>query len=113
MIQSVRPTVAPARPVAAAAVRPAAPAAPAAAPRPVKPVQAQAKAAEWTVGRVLKAAGAATGGFVAGTAGTFVIDLFFHFGNNGGMAWPGGIYLAAAGAVALGAAALYAKLSAN
>lgn len=111
MINAVRPTVAPARPVAAAAVKPAQPAAPAAAPKPVKPVQAQAQPEAWTVGRVLKTAGAATAGFVGGSVGTFVVDLFFHFGNNGGTAWPGGIYLMAAGAVAVGAAALYTKLS--
>lgn len=111
MINGVRPTVAPSRPVATAAAKPAAPAAPAAAPKPLKPVQAQAQPAEWTIARALKTAGAAAGGFVAGGVGTWVVDLFFHFGNNGGTAWPGGIYLAAAGAIALGAAALYNKLS--
>lgn len=112
MIPSVRPTVAPARPVAAAALRPQAAPAPAA-PAPKKPVQAQAKATEWTVGRVFKTGASAAGGFVVGGGATVLADLLFHFGNNGGMAWPGGIYLAAAGAVALGAAALYAKLSAK
>jgi hypothetical protein len=113
MISSVRPTVAAARPLAASAPRPAAAAAPAQAPKPAKPVVAQAQPAGWTVGRMLKTAGAAAGGFVAGGGATVVADLFLHFGNNGGVAWPGGIYLAAAGAVALGAAALYAKLSAK
>ena len=113
MIHAVRPTVAPARPVAARAAAPAAPAKPAEAPRPVKAVKAQAEQAAWTVGRILKTGAAAAGGFVAGGGATVLADLLFHFGNNGGTSWPGGIYLAAAGAVALGAAALYAKLSAK
>ncbi|MNU10229.1 hypothetical protein D3C72_2572620 [compost metagenome] len=50
------------------------------------------------------------GGFVGGNVATFVVDLFFHFGNNGGTAWPGGIYLAAAGLAAAGAMALYNHL---
>ena len=69
MIQSVRPTVAPARPLAATSVKPAKASAPAAVPKPVKPVQAQAQPEAWTVGRVLKTAGAATAGFVGGSVG--------------------------------------------
>jgi hypothetical protein len=40
-----------------------------------------------------------------------VADLFFHMGNNGGMAWPGGVYVMAAGLAAAGAIALYARAS--
>ena len=75
---------------------------------------AQAPAAQpWTLGRVAKAVGTGAAGFAGGAVGTFVVDLFFHFGNNGGTAWPGGIYLAAAGLVAAGAVALYARASAH
>ena len=56
---------------------------------------------------MLKTAGVGAAGFVGGNVATFVADLFFHFGNNGGTAWPGGIYLAAAGLAAAGGMALY------
>jgi hypothetical protein len=99
-----------AAPVARAAA--AAPAAPATAvkplaqpPQPMQPVQPQST--EWTAGRILKTAGVGAGAFVGGNVATFVVDLFFHFGNNGGTAFPGGIYLAAAGLTAAGAMALY------
>jgi hypothetical protein len=98
---------APAAPVAN--VKPVAPAKPVEAPRPV--VAPKAQPASWNLGRIAKAAGATMGGFTAGGAATFVADLFFHFGNNGGTAWPGGIYLMGAGLAAAGALALYAKLS--
>lgn len=93
-----------ATPVArAAAAAPAAPAAKVAAKAPVvKP-----ESTEWTTGRILKTAGIGAGAFVGGNVATFVVDLFFHFGNNGGTAFPGGIYLAAAGLTAAGAIALY------
>lgn len=69
-----------------------------------KPVQAQAnEKKEWTFGRVAKTAGVGVGAFAAANVGTFVVDLFFHFGNNGGTAFAGPIYLAIAGAAALGA----------
>ncbi|MDB5097937.1 MAG: hypothetical protein JWM80_2358 [Cyanobacteria bacterium RYN_339] len=89
----------------------AAPAPVQAAPVAVKPAVLPPKASEWTLGRISKAAGSAAGGFAAGGAATFMADLLFHFGNNGGTAWPGGIYLMGAGLVAAGALALYAKLS--
>ena len=111
-IRSAAPLVA-RRPVAKAAA--AAPAAPVAAAKPAaKPVAKAAvepKASEWTVGRVLKTAGVGLGGFVGGNVATGLVDLFFHFGNNGGTAWPGGIYLAAAGLAAVGGMALYNHLS--
>lgn len=98
-----RPAIAPA--ARATAVAPAINAQPAAKPAAKKP--AEVKATEWTTGRILKTAGMGVGGFVGGNVATFVVDLFFHFGNNGGTAWPGGIYLAAAGLAAAGAMALY------
>lgn len=102
-----------ARPIArAAASAPVAAAKPAAAVKPAaKPPVVQPKASDWTVGRVLKTAGVGAGAFVGGNVATFIVDLFFHFGNNGGTAFPGGIYLAAAGLTAAGAMALYNHLS--
>jgi hypothetical protein len=100
MAKAVAPAAA-AKPVAAAQAVAKAPA-----PRPV-----QAKENEWTVGRIAKTAGTGAAAFVGGSVSTFVADLFFHFGNNGGTAWPGGIYLAAAGLAAAGARALYAHFS--
>lgn len=47
-------------------------------------------------GDVAKVGGAAAGGFVGGAVATFAVDLFTHFGNNGGKAWSGGIYTGAA-----------------
>jgi hypothetical protein len=101
------------RPAPVANAKPVAPA-----PAPVKaaPVAPKAvvtppKTHDWTLGRIAKGGGAAAGGFVAGGAATVLADLLFHFGNNGGTAWPGGIYLMAAGLAAAGALALYAKLS--
>ncbi|MEB3221460.1 MAG: hypothetical protein VKS61_05235 [Candidatus Sericytochromatia bacterium] len=106
----------PARPIAPirrpAAVAPGNSAAPAEAARPPAP-KVQAQQQPWTVGRVLGAAGVGTAGFVGGSVATFVVDLLFHFGNNGGVAWPGGVYLAAAGLVAAGAMALYARATAK
>jgi hypothetical protein len=101
-----RPVARPAAVAAAAPVQAAAPAKPVAKAPVVQP-----KASEWTVGRVLKTAGVGVGGFVGGNVATAIADLFFHFGNNGGTAWPGGIYLAAAGLVAVGGMALYNHLS--
>lgn len=99
-----RSAVAPAVRVAAATT-----AQPAAKPAAKKPLEAP-KASEWTTSRILKTAGVGVGGFVGGNVATFVVDLFFHFGNNGGTAWPGGIYLAAAGLAAVGGMALYNHL---
>lgn len=96
----------------------------AAAPRPVestsqankpavvaaKPV-VKAQTEPWTFARIAKAAGVGVGGFAVGGGATVVADMLFHWGSNGGTAWPGGIYMMAAGGVALAAAALYAKLS--
>jgi hypothetical protein len=111
-IRSAAPIVR--RPVVkAAAVQAAAPVAtakPVAKPE-AKPQVVKPQATEWTTGRILKTAGMGVGGFVGGNVATFVVDLFFHFGNNGGTAWPGGIYLAAAGLAAAGAMALYNHLS--
>lgn len=101
-----RTAIAPAARTTAAA--PATNAQPAAKPAAKKPVEI--KATEWTTGRILKTAGVGVGGFVGGNVATFVADLFFHFGNNGGTAWPGGIYLAAAGLAAVGGMALYNHL---
>lgn len=101
--------------VAAAKAAPVAAAQPVALPKaslaqPVaKPQVVKPEAKEWTLGRVLKTAGVGVGGFVGGNVATAVVDLFFHFGNNGGTAWPGGIYLAAAGLAAAGAIALYQR----
>lgn len=101
-----RTAIAPAARTTAAA--PATNAQPAAKPVAKKPVEI--KATEWTTGRILKTVGVGVGGFVGGNVATFVADLFFHFGNNGGTAWPGGIYLAAAGLAAVGGMALYNHL---
>jgi hypothetical protein len=45
-----------------------------------------------TFGNVAKVGGTAAGGFVGGAVATFAVDLFTHFGNNGGKAWSGGVY---------------------
>ncbi|MEB3196456.1 MAG: hypothetical protein VKP62_04560 [Candidatus Sericytochromatia bacterium] len=73
----------------------------------------QAPRPDWTAGRIAKTAGVGVGGFVGGGAATMVADLFFHLGNNGGTAWPGGIYLMVAGLAAAGAMALYARAGAK
>lgn len=53
---------------------------------------------------VLKLTGKAAGGAVAGASAVWVQDLFFHFGNNGGEAYKGGVYAAGAAAgAAIGA----------
>jgi hypothetical protein len=101
-----RTAIAPAARLTAAA--PAANAQPVAKPAAKKPVEV--KATEWTAGRILKTAGIGVGGFVGGNVATAVADLFFHFGNNGGTSWPGGIYLAVAGLAAVGGMALYNHL---
>lgn len=68
-----------------------------------KPVEVATEKKEWTFGRVAKTAGVGVGTFAAANVATFVVDLFFHFGNNGGTAFAGPIYLGIAGAAALGA----------
>lgn len=45
-----------------------------------------------TFGQVAKVGATAAGGFVGGAVATFAVDLFTHFGNNGGKAWSGGLY---------------------
>lgn len=86
-----------------------------AASAPAKPAVAATPKTQpgWSVARVAKTAGLGAGGFVGGGAATFIADLFFHFGNNGGTAWPGGIYLMAAGLAAAGVMALYARAPAK
>jgi hypothetical protein len=105
-MSTIRPSmptirVAPARPVSAAAPAPAA--------EPVaKPVvQPKPEAKNWGAKRVLATVGIGAAGFVGGSVGTMVTDLLFHFGNNGGVAWPGGVYIAAGGLLAAGGIALY------
>ncbi|GEM_PF-2819096 len=56
---------------------------------------------EMTTRDVLKLSGKAAGGAAAGVVTTWTYDLFFHFGNNGGTSYGGGVYAAGA---ALGAA---------
>lgn len=109
-VSPIRPVTALNRPANVATSVPAA-SKPVAAAKPV--VMPKAIPSTWTAGRVAKAAGATAGGFAAGGTATFLADLLFHFGNNGGTAWPGGIYLMGAGLVAAGALALYARLSAR
>lgn len=105
MINAARPMTATRSAQAPKAAAPAQ--APVQAPVAKKPVVAPVQAQAWTAGRIAKNAGVAVAGFTAGGVGTVVADLFFHFGNNGGTAWPGGIYLAAAGVVAAIAIGLY------
>ncbi|MNL35512.1 hypothetical protein D3C87_1575480 [compost metagenome] len=75
------------------------------APQPQqKPQAPKAEAAEersLTTKDVLKLSGKAAGGAAAGAAATWTYDLFFHFGNNGGTSYGGGVYAAGA---AVGAA---------
>lgn len=112
MINPVRPMTV-VRPASAPKAAAPAPAAPAAAPVAKQQVMAPVQAKEWTLGRIFKAGGIGAAGFTAGTLGTAAADLLFHFGNNGGTSWPGGLYIAAAGLVAVGAMALYARASAK
>lgn len=74
---------------------------------PAKQEKAEAEPKKWTTSRILKTAGTGAASFMGGATATWVVDLLFHFGNNGGTAWPGGIYLAAAGLAAAGGMALY------
>jgi hypothetical protein len=75
--------------------RPAAPSDTVSLSQPAKPALRPVK-----FGDVAKVGGGAAAGFVGGAVATFAVDLFTHFGNNGGKAWSGGVYtgLALAGA---------------
>jgi uncharacterized protein HemX len=75
---------------------------PAKKPQPVQAEAADAKEEQGMSTRdVLKLSGKAAGGAAAGAAATWTYDLFFHFGNNGGTSYGGGVYAAGA---AIGAA---------
>lgn len=82
--------------------------------KPVKPTKPQQpkpeEARSVTAKDVLKLTGKTAGGAASGFGAVVVHDLFFHFGNNGGTSYKGGVYAAGAAAgAAIGGALGYRK----